>query len=160
MRMPSSKPSTPLWQKKCPGSKQSLHGRMCRRMRRATRRLARPIRKPVRVTACSLTAMCALWAMWWPSWPAKMKSAWTRLSSSSRWNMRFWKQYWTITLPRTTPFWCIRRTTGPVCARWEPTTSATSVPMMNAEPVISTQCLQPAMWSSTMCTTPRPVSRL
>lgn len=50
-----------------------------------------------------------------------------------------------ITLPRTTPFWCIRRTTGPVCARWEPTTNATFAPMMNAEPVTSTQCLRPAM---------------
>lgn len=56
-----------------------------------------------------------------------------------------WKQCWTITLPRTTQFWCIRRTTGPVCARWEPTTNATSAPMMNAEPVTSTQCLRPAM---------------
>ena len=46
---------------------------------------------------------------------------------------------------RTTQFWCIRRTTGPVCARWEPTTNATSAPMMNAEPVTSTQCLRPAM---------------
>ena len=89
--------------------------------------------------------ICALWAMWWPLWPVRTKSAWIRLSSSSRWNMRFWKQCWTITLPRTTPFWCIRRTTGPVCARWEPTTNATFAPMMNAEPVTSTQCLRPAM---------------
>ena len=47
----------------------------------------------------------------------------------------------------------------PVCARWELTTNAISAPTMNAEMVISTQCLQPAMWSSTMCTTPKPASR-
>ena len=47
--------------KKVPGIEAIFTWRMCRRMRRATRRLARPIRKPVRVTACSLTAMCALW---------------------------------------------------------------------------------------------------
>ena len=46
---------------------------------------------------------------------------------------------------RTTPFWCIRRTTGPVCARWEPTTNATSAPAMRVVPAISMLYWRPAM---------------
>ena len=42
---------------------------------------------------------------------------------------------------------------------WVPTISATSALMMNAAMVISTMCWPGAMWSSTMCTTPRPASR-
>ena len=42
---------------------------------------------------------------------------------------------------------------------WAPTTSATSAHMMNAAMVISTLCWPGAMWSLTMCTTPRPASR-
>ena len=42
---------------------------------------------------------------------------------------------------------------------WVPTTSATSALMMNAAMVISTLCWPGAMWSLTMCTTLRPVSR-
>ena len=45
-------------------------------------------------------------------------------------------------------------------APWVPTISATSALMMNVAMVISTLCWPGAMWSSTMCTTPRPASRL
>lgn len=54
---------------------------------------------------------------------------------------------------------CTRRTTGRALPPWVPTISATSALMMNAATVISTLCWPGAMWSLTMCTTPRPASR-